>query len=330
MNYRTVIKKSIIGWALLLILSASYPANPPVYLRFHDSTTVYDPEITLGDIAIIECPSGKELVLQLARTKVGNAAPAGFSRYLSTYEVLQYVLAPHLNNLEVNNNGVKRIKIHTKARVRSVNDYRDQILEYMANNIKWEREDHSISIKNSDRQWRCYDRPFTVSVEGLSTPYPKGNVRLKLRILQDSIKKIVPVICRVKVETEVVCASKTIGRNQIMNNNVIELRKMDITAYRYTPISDVSSLINKIAVKTISPGTIIHKQCIKSAPSVSKGDIVYITLEKGNVRISVPARAREDGCVGEKIWVENTKSHRLIQVEVGGKGIVYFNKGEAI
>ncbi len=330
MNPGKIIKNVMPGYFLFLVAHITFSATQPVYLHFHDSITVNKADITLGDIAVIDCPTDKALSIKLAEKKVGTAAPAGFSRYLSVYELIQYLVTPYLSELNVKTNGIKRVKIRTAATVRTVIDYKDQINKYIADNVKWDREDYSVSIKNGDRQWRCYKKPFSVTVDGLETPYPKGNVRLKLRIAQDSTELVVSIICRIKVQTTVVCVSETINRNQVISSDMIELKKMDITAYRYTPVTEISSVLNKIAVKTLSPGTIVHELCLKSLPEVSKGDIVYITLEKGNVRISVSARAREDGSIGDKIWVENTKSHKLIQVKVAGKGVVFFNKGEAI
>ena len=314
---------------LLSIFSGVFSAQP-VYLHFIDSAVVNNNVIVLKDIARIDLPSDKNVQLELEKTEIGDAAPAGFSRYINASDIAQFALKSRYGNLSFNSSGAKRVKVRTEGVKKSVEDYERQILEYLSENIGWGKECYKASIENQQKEWYCYTGHSVVEVKGLSSPYPKGNVRLKLKITHGEKVIVVPVLCKIRVEVPVVIASESIKRNEIIDAGKLELIRMDITAFRYTPYTDILSITGNIAVKTLSPGTIIHKRCIRPIPDVCKGDRVFIILEKGAVRLSVTARAREEGVKGDRIWVENLTSHKLIRVQIEGKGIVHLNQGESI
>ena len=314
---------------LLSVFSGVFSAQD-VYLHFIDSAVVNDKIVLLGDIAQIRCPSDDKTPVKMRETKVGDAAPAGFSRYINVEDMVAYALKTNFADLEIHLSGAKRVKIRTNAVLKLVEDYEKQILEYINDNVSWRKDDYTVSIENGKKQWYCYQGPVTIEIKGLSSPYPKGNIRLILRETQGETVVCIPVVCRIKVETPVVTVSETIYRKEEISAEKLKLCKLDITAYRYTPFTDISSVTSGLAAKTLIPGTIIHKQCIKQMPDVCKGDRVYIMLEKGPVRLSVPARAREEGVKGDRIWVENLNTLKLIRVKIGGKGIVHLNEGETI
>jgi flagella basal body P-ring formation protein FlgA len=54
-----------------------------------------------------------------------------------------------------------------------------------------------------------------------------------------------------------------------------------------------------------------------------------VNMAAGMVRASVAGVARETGCVGDKIWVENQNTHKMIHAEVSGKGKVNIGRQDA-
>jgi len=302
----------------------------PVKLHFFDSVLVNEAKVLLQDIAEIHGQLDESKYSVLRETVVGDAAPAGYSRYMNAYDVIQFVLSPQYKNIAIQASGAKRVKISTDARKRSVGDFEEQILDYLHESISWKTDEYTVSIKNKDREWKCYRKPCRIALKGLMSPYPKGNIRIKLEISQDETKFTIPVMCKVRVQVPVVCAAETIARNEIINESNLEYVKMDISGFRHTPFCDINAVTGKKAVRILTPGAILHKGCIKAIPDVYKGDNVFILINKGPIKVSVPARAREEGVKGDRIWVENLKTHKLIRVKVAGKGIVHLNKGEAI
>lgn len=315
---------------LLIAVCIGVFAKQQVVLEFRDSAVVNDAKVLMKDIANLENVDVDSLRALLGEMVVGDAAPAGYCRFINSIDVIQYSLSHTIPAVTFIQDGTKRIKIRTDAKIRTVGDYEQQIAEYLSDNIAWGKDAYTFSIENKTREWFCYKKPGTVEVTGLSSPYPKGNQSIKLIITQDSVRFSIPVVLRIKVSVPVVCVNEPIVRDKIITRQNVELMTMDITSFRYTPYMDPASVIGKIAIRAFSRGTIIYRGCIKEVPDISKGDNVMIVVKKGPIQISVPARAREEGIKGDRIMVENLKTLKLVRVVIAEKGIVHLTEGESI
>ncbi len=322
--------KSLKLLLIIIIFSVTISARLPVFISFYDSVAVNSKKVVLGDIANIQCPKNEVIKIQLSKIKVGNSAPTEYSRYINVYEIIHKILAPQFQDIEIKTNNIERVKIYTKTYIRSIGKFKKKINKFVKDNVKWKQGEYLILLRNSTKEFRIYQKPFEVFVEGLQTPYPKGNIKLSLKIVQDSNTFNIPFLCRIKVTIPVLCAAEKIERNEVIKEHDIEFVTKDITAYRYEPITEIALIIGKKAIKTISPGTIIHKKCFKAIPDICKGDVVSILLKKGKIRISVPARAREYGRIGERIWVENLNSSKLVRVIIVNRQEVNLIQGESI
>lgn len=306
----------------LFVISVYSENDRYVNILFQDSVVINDAVIRLCDVAHISGVNNVALEMKLKNTVLGNTAPPGMSRFMTVNDAVCYSLKPLFENLHIRVNGAKRVCISTESTVRNVEDYEEHILNYLNDNIGWEKGSYKITIVNREKKWRCYKKPFNVSIDGLVSPFPKGNTNIKIKITQENYKCVIPVLCKISVVHSVLCVAETIERNAVIQKYQVVVRDVDITNYRYGIYTDIDQVIGKVATKILSVGTIINKRCIKNIPDICKGDEVFIKLTTGAIRISIPARARENGVIGEKIWVENMKSHKIIQAKIIDKGIV--------
>lgn len=295
-----------------------------------DSVIIRNKRIILRDIAKISGSLSKNLEQKIGKIYIGEAAPPGFMRFIDRYQVVEEVVKPFTKGLSVSITGQKRIKTYTLAKTNKVENYKHYIVSYLKNIIKWQGTDYSITITNKNYEWNSFPQSDTVTLSGLVNPYPRGTVRLLMTIKQKDFQTSIPVLCKIMVQTAVVCVRQTINRKENIGSEQIILQRKDITNFKYTPYHDLKAVFGKIAVRTLTPGTILHDYCLKAKPDIYTGELVYIELEKGNIRLSVPARAREGGCIGDLIWVENLKSHRLLKAKIIKKGIVTVTKGASI
>lgn len=326
MKYRLkCIKIKLLSAFSFFILSAfiyHLNANQLVYLIFHDSVSINEKIITLGDIA--EINGNPDYISQNIKTiEIGDAAPPGYSRYVTVDDILYLIVKKQVGNCKLILSGSKRVKVYTKSQEKRVGDYADLITDYLCKNIKWDKENYSIAIENKERSWKCYNKPYKIFINGLENQYPKGNTSINLEFSQENdFKLIIPISCRIKVLKEVVVVKNLINRNDKIEGNSLEIKKLDITNYHYNPMTQILQVIGTIAAKTLSAGTIVHDKCVKIMPDICKGEIVYITLKNNAIRVSLQAKSREDGRIGEIVWVESLSSHKILRAEVIGKGKV--------
>ena len=76
------------------------------------------------------------------------------------------------------------------------------------------------------------------------------------------------------------------------------------------------------ARRTLRAGTVLGQFDVEPMPDVNAGDPVLVELKAGNVRVTASAIAKEDGFMGETIWVQNDKTNLRLRVRVVESGRV--------
>jgi flagella basal body P-ring formation protein FlgA len=138
----------------------------------------------------------------------------------------------------------------------------------------------------------------------------------------------IPVLCKVTVFTPVVTAKAAISRGTALSTENCMLERKDITRFACAPFTSLSQLQDLIANRTIQQETILHEKLTTRQPIIGKDEQVDVVVDKRGVRISIIMRAREQGALGDRIWVENELTHKLLKTKIIGKGKVELLNGE--
>lgn len=303
-------------------------AATSVNLHFYDSVSVSQKDIYLKDVARVN--ASEELKNRLENTVIGEAAPAGYSRFVTSESTVLYDLSRKYSYITFNLAGAARCKVSTNGKINLLYEFEELIEEYVSKNVKWKGTDWRIEIQNGEKKIRTFPGKYNVTIAGKIDSDDRGMIPLLLHINQNGDVKKVAFTCKLIVSVPVVKTGSFITRGETLKESDLYIERSDITSLRYMPIIDMQKAIGAIASRSISKGSIIHDLCVKKTPEVRKGDMVYIEMSSGSVRISLPARAREDGYKGETIWVENIKSHKVIRVKVKDNGKVSLMEGELI
>jgi flagella basal body P-ring formation protein FlgA len=316
-------KISLIMTAALMLLYGSMMncicALPEtVSISFKNNATVNDTAIFLKDISTIESSSS---IADLLKTiQIGRSAPPGFSRSVDVQNVVTSVLKRRFPDVAIDVLGPQMISVNTACLQVRVSELSDKIESCIGEKIKWPHSSWTVEVQDTASKIRCFDRGYTVKFSGCEEKYPRGNVRMTGILVQDNYSISFPVVCRIKVKIPVTVAARTIERGEVITPDCLKLSERDITVFRYEPLFSIDSVCGTVASRTISPLTIIHEAMLSAKPDVYKGDMVSISSESGTVKVSVLVRARENGCVGDRIIVENPESHKIFKIEITGRG----------
>jgi flagella basal body P-ring formation protein FlgA len=312
-----------------VILGAEPIAVAPITIDFRDSTLVNDTIFRVGDVARLT--GGTTAIRErIGRVILGETAPAGFSRCMNTDDAVNLVRRTCTEASVAGVRDTKRILIRSLGREWRIADFADTINGYLQDSIQWPAGDYSIELDTTTPPWRCFDKPFTVSMSGLKTNHPRGAVRLELTVSQGSRIKRIPFIAAIHIATPVVVVKATIAMDSAIGPNTIALARRDITHFRFEPLYDTREVVGKAAARTIQTGLILHANLFKQQPVVLKGDCLDVSIKRGAVTVSVAARARASGAKGQRILVENIVSHRLIQVIIQDTGKAVLPHQEAL
>jgi flagella basal body P-ring formation protein FlgA len=315
-------------WPILAGISLCF-ALPGINITFHEHAIVNDSSVFLRDIASIggACP---QLLEKLNEINLGRSAPPGFSRFMNKSETMRYSVQRCLNGIPCAIEGPERIEITTGSRDIRIGDIEEQLQAHIKALIQWPEGSFLLQTPDTSFMLRCFNRPYIVKFDNLDNLLPRGNVPLRLTVMQDNYRVSSTIVCRIKVTIPVVVAGRAIERGENITRDCLKTVSRDITVLRYTPYYDFEKLGSVTASRTIPAGTILHEKLLVLTPVVVKGDLVYVTADRGAVKVSVPALARENGAIGERIWVENSETHKIFQVEITGTGKAAISAREAI
>jgi flagella basal body P-ring formation protein FlgA len=308
---------------MVLAMISTIIAKPVAILSFIDSATVNDTAIYLHDIAAIATDS-PDLRKQLSAAIAGPIAPPGYSRFINTSDLLLYRLQPAFKDIDFNITENKRIVVRTAGIVRKIGDYANVVETYLHEHIDWKQGEWSFVIENSEETWKSLDLPMVVSIEKpaalkTATSYPRGHLQLQFVVNQRERVTRIPITCLLKISAPVVVSKHALNRGKVIDSNDIELKKADVSGLGPDPYYKIEDLLGKKTMQNINQGSILFNKLLAPVPAVSKGDQLAINITQGNVRISVLAIARENGNLGQKIWVENSTTHKLVRVIVKDK-----------
>mgnify|MGYP001826975671 CR=1 FL=1 len=121
---------------------------------------------------------------------------------------------------------------------------------------------------------------------------------------------------RFEVLTEAVVAKRPIKRFQLIREEDIFLKKVDLAAIQSNPITSIDEVLGKRARRAITASSFLTTACIELPPLVKRGDVVLIIAESEGLRITALGEVRKSGCKGEKIRVLNLASKKAVYARV--------------
>lgn len=121
---------------------------------------------------------------------------------------------------------------------------------------------------------------------------------------------------------EVAVLKNPVERNQIITNSDIDIVRLPINQVSAKFAITQEDIAGKKAKKNLRIGRPIRKSDIALPRLVSRGDLVTILYQTGNLTISARGIAMENGVKGGSIRVKNPHSKRMMDAVVTGPGIV--------
>jgi flagella basal body P-ring formation protein FlgA len=86
-------------------------------------------------------------------------------------------------------------------------------------------------------------------------------------------------------------------------------------------------VVGKIAARNIDAGAEIHLNQIARSADVHRGDPVEVEVTSGKTHLSFTGKSESEGRTGDLIRVRNTRSNKIFQARVNGKGKAFIDTG---
>ncbi|MBF0278180.1 MAG: flagellar basal body P-ring formation protein FlgA [SAR324 cluster bacterium] len=317
-------------WALLSASTALAASNSnlvndyeQVQIFLSEESIVEKSDYTLAEIANVE---GADPVFleKLANVVMGRSPLPGGSIVINRSLIITK-LRPYIHSEKLAFGGTNKTTVRRSALRVSGDDIDQAVLNHVAS----EMEGNDFKTKLVSQSRDVFLPRGTLSFEvKLRGKYKKEggyrNYVVEFKIDQKLIKKV-PIRVYVKIYKDVYVAKDTIKRDHLIQDADLTKIRKNVDRLPTNYVLDKSTLVGKIAKRSINPNEVLHKNTVTTAPIINSGDQVMIVYETPNLRLTAPGIAMHKGRLGERISVRNTVSKALLQAIVKNKNFVQVN-----
>ncbi len=291
-------------------------SEPGASISIKSPVEIGKPVISLGDIATFSGIS-EDVVEGLFDIEVGKAPPPGQTRTLSLAIVRIRLRQAGYEPDKVTISGPVTIVVSTRSAVVTCDEIVRAVEHYVKANMPWNPKEVTISVSPGQDRISVPDGDISVMVEPLSTTKLLGTTSVKVLLLVDNeVAKAFHVRVRIDVAKQVVVATRTIQRHEIISPDDLTLEVYDLTGVPSDVVFDPLLVVGMGAKNTIQATRPVVLSNIQCPPVVLKGDLVTLEAVSGGVVVSIPGEALEAGACGELIRVRNTSSGAIVRARV--------------
>ena len=129
------------------------------------------------------------------------------------------------------------------------------------------------------------------------------------------------VLCYVRRLANVLVATNALECGHVISGDEFVEQQRDVTNY-YEPFPTISEVIGKRTKRMISAGLILTHAMVESLPMVQQGDMVTAFYRKKNITLTFPAKANQQGQLGDIILVRDLSNNRIVKAEIIEPGSV--------
>ena len=300
-------------------------AAPPVIIKTFKRVNIDEKVILLGKISQIS-GEDKKLIRTLKQIKLGRAPLPGKSRFFDGDYIKIKLRHAGIDLSRIDLRTEKNIELIRSFQEISKKQIRNVIHKYLTKNMPWDKDLARIKRINVDRGIKIpRGRVSTrVSIPSQNDFLGSLPVSVDLSVNQIKIKRIWAT-AYIEVLTDVVLAKKPLGRSQIITNQDVVIKKMDLANLPTDIITQKADVIGKRVKRNLKPGSVLRKDFVTLPPIVKKGDLVLIIAQAKGLRISTQGIVKEKGCAGDRIRVVNLDSNKTIYARVKNSSTVQVN-----
>ncbi|MCE2927217.1 MAG: flagellar basal body P-ring formation chaperone FlgA [Rickettsiales bacterium] len=187
----------------------------------------------------------------------------------------------------------------------------------------------SIQGRNEETLF-SYNSPISVEIRGLQ--YDRTNSRWSASLMFVSDGQVIsamPVSGRYDEVMQVPVLKRQVRPGDVIQEADLELRDFSLSRTRSDTIADLSALVGKAPIRSISAGRPIREQEIAQPAVIKKNDIIQVEYRSQGVSITTTAQAMEDGSKGSTINVRNLSSKKLVRAIVQDEKTVIISSSGA-
>ncbi len=281
-----------------------------------EQATVVGPQVSLGQVADV-IGENKAVVEKIRRVSLGKAALAGKSLKITLGYLKIALRRDGFSLKDFSFEGTETAEVLTQSRDFFPSELLPQVKSFVVKELGESPQNVEVKFMGVEKKITLPAGDVkTIFRPALSGKY-EGTLLLTTELEVDGrTVKVLPLRVLVEVFHPVVVTKKMVEKGERFTNLNVGLSRKPTSLLRSGSINELGSVIGRTAAVPVISGTILRMTEIYDPPVIKRGQVVQAVVRRGNVEITVQSKAIEDGKAGDKIRVENTATHKVLNGKV--------------
>lgn len=157
---------------------------------------------------------------------------------------------------------------------------------------------------------------------GLQRFAAKEGTRLWRGSVEYGNRRSYPVWAKVRLHCRrsMVVATSTLPAGAVIRAADLRIEERDADPGGAPSASRLDEVAGKVARSRVAAGEPVPLRALSSPPLIQRGEEIQVTVQSGQARLRLTARAQRAGRAGETIPVRNPQSGRIFPARVEGQG----------
>lgn len=310
---------------LLIIIFFQYisiSGNDRVEIILKDKVVVFGPVVTLGELADIIC-NDEELKKSLSEAEILVSPPPLKVRIINYLYIINRLKQNHLNADKIKISGNNEIIISTDVKEIPENEIVRFVENYLNEKLSYKPENREIKIDMKIGNIIAPSKELRLKVIEKKIGMTKGSFRIGVGIYNgEKLYRSIVVPVEVRTFEDVVVAKENIKAGSVIKRDDLIFKREETTTFGNDIIYNLDDAVGKKTKTSIGKEGILKGNLLENPPVIEKGKFISITVFKGNVVVTAPGKALEDGHINEFIKVFNLSSKENLMAQVNGNNSV--------
>ncbi|MBN1212275.1 MAG: flagellar basal body P-ring formation protein FlgA [candidate division Zixibacteria bacterium] len=201
-------------------------------------------------------------------------------------------------------------------------DSREAVVEKMFADFNLDPEFTRIEVQASQLGDEITE-PFELEFEPLSQKAPLGLFTVNVSVSRDgAVVDRGQVRFEIRKFAEVLVTTGKIKRHEILTEDKMTLKMMDITSLPEQPVNSLVTVNGYRSKRNLSTGRIVTLSAVEPVPDIEVGREVSIICANGLFSVRTSGKALQDGWAGDYVKVKNENSGKIVLARVVDEGAV--------
>lgn len=312
----------------ILFVNVSDALSYEIYIKGNQQTTVTKPKILLSDISQITSLKSNldDVVTGMGKIIIAKSPEFGKEIKINAGKIVSKLKEEGVSLDEVGYVFPKQISVKRAGRLLSQKEVENALKAY------FNETDDSITIQRVFLEERVFVSPGDnqINIKSFNREFDNNKKRasFNLDIISDFNEHIsAKAYGFINEWIEVPVSIRPIKKGEIIGNDDVVMARVNVDKLPLNSYDELPKIIGKEAKRNISKGEVFSQDTIKISPIIRQGDKVKIRYQSAALTAIATGVSQQDGSAGEKIYVKNDSSNKVVEAYVIENGLVQVKKG---